>query len=40
MAQRQAAFCISTGVQPSEYKQLTRIERDAMWKAAKQARGK
>lgn len=31
-----AVLCVGAGVQPSEYKQLTRIEREAMWKAVRE----
>lgn len=26
-----AAFCVATRMQPSEYRQLTRLERQAFW---------
>jgi hypothetical protein len=29
MAERMAAFCLGYGVQPSEYRALTRLERQA-----------
>lgn len=32
-----AALCISAGLQPSEYKALSRTEREAFWWAVKQA---
>jgi len=31
-----AALCISAGLQPSEYKALTRVEREEFWWAVRQ----
>lgn len=35
-----AALCVSARLQPSEYKALTRVEREAFWWAVKQANRK
>lgn len=36
-ARQMAALCVSADLQPSEYKALTRVEREAFWWAARQA---
>lgn len=33
-----AAFCLSTGIPPSEAKQLTRLERDAFYDVIKRSK--